>query len=293
MTLDFPTFLIAAVFASQILMCSFFTAWRLATSERLMREKYPAEEYPRLYPIAPARMHRQFQQRMGLRLLIGVAAVAVLADGLWRGVGAGELAKHMIWAAMAQTLPTLLFAPQQLRLAKALREMPAPAVRSAELRAWRVVDFVPSAWITLGITMSALSLACGAYYFFQTPSRNSLPLHTLGFTINTLLLARMLYVLTRPVVMALPDPYMSAEDIFRGRQRRLRMLFRVATIQAVYFAFMEAYVAGQVRFDYIYLAAGVSVLCQVLAVRMTHMVQSAVTQRDLSPYRAEPTKQSV
>jgi hypothetical protein len=199
----------------------------------------------------------------------------------------------MIWVAIAQMLTILLFGAQQIRLAKALREMPAPAVRSAELRPWGVVDFVPKVWITLGVTMSALSLACVAYYFFQNPSRNITPLHTLVFALNALLLARMLYVLTRPVVMAIPDPYMAAEDVFRGRQQRLRLLFRGATIMGAYSVFMEVYGAGQLRFDWMYLAAGVSVLGQLLSVRMTHLVQSAITRRDLSPYRAEPTRHSV
>jgi hypothetical protein len=291
MTLDFPTFLIAAVFASQILVCSFFSAWRFATLERLVREKYPAEEYPRLYPIAPERMHRQYQVRMALRLLIGVTALAVLVAGLWRGIGAGPLAKYMIWICLAQTLPTLLFLPQQLRLAKTLREMPAPAIRSAELRPWRVVDLVSPIWIRLGIMASVLSLACVTYYFFQNP--DALPLHGLCFVMNAWLLARMLYVLTRPVVMARPDPYMSTEDVFRARQRRLRLLFRGATVMGAYCAFMEVYSAGRLRFDVIYLAAGVSVLCQVLALLMGRMVKNAITERDLSPYRADPAKQSV
>jgi hypothetical protein len=287
MTLDFLLILVTAMFASQIVVCSFVSAWRFSRAEQLAREKYPPAEYPRLYPLPPKQMQREHRMRMTVRVAIGVAAAAVLAIDLLQGIGATRLATHMIFVAMAQVLPTLLFFPQHLRLARALRDMPAPAVRSAELKPWRLTDFVSPGLIAAGIITSALSLVSVTWFHFHSISPHSMPMSAYSFVINALLLARMLYVLLTPIVMARPDPYMTAEDVFLARQRRLRMLFRAGTVLGAYVAFMQLYAAGYVRFDYAYLAMGVSLMCQMLSLRMTQMITSTISERDLAPYRAE------
>lgn len=287
MTFDFPTALIAVIFASQILVCSFVSAWRFAAANRLVRTRFPQREYPKLYPVAPEIMQRQHNLRMAVRLTVGVAAALLLTISLARGTGAAQLAGYMICVALAQLLPVLVFLPQQINLMRAIRAMPAPAVRSADLRQWQATDFVPRSWIILGVIMTTLSLANSAWLWLRDPQHN-LQMHALSAAISALLLGRMLYVISRPVILTRPDPYMSAEDLFRSRQLRLRMLFRMAVLLGAYFIFMEMHAAKQMQFEFFYVAAGVSILIQLMSLRATQMVRNAIMQRDLAPYRAEP-----
>jgi hypothetical protein len=287
MTLDTPTALIAAAFASQILVCSFLTAWRFSRAWALVRQKYPPAEYPRLYPFAYEQLFLQFSILRGLRIAIGVGATAALAFGLLQGITTRRLSEFMMWALGAQLLPSLIYLPMYFRMMRAIRAMPVPAVRSAELRQWRLADFVAPAWVVSGITASIVALATTAYLYNDNPHRNPGAL-AFGLLVNGWLLLRMLYVVLRPPAMRRPDPYMSDDDVFRARRMRLRMLFVMAAFLGPYFAFMQIWGAGKLHIDRIYVDVGVSILCQLMSWRMSHRVLKELSRtRDLSRYRAE------
>lgn len=290
MPLDFPVLLVTAVFASQILVCSFLSAWRFAHATRLMQQNYPPQEYPRLYPIPADQMSRQAALRNTARIAIGIAAALVLAVGLARGIGAARLAQYMMWAAMAQLLPLLLALPLHIRMSRAMRAMPAPSVRSADLRSWKAVEFVAPAEIALGITASCVALAC-TLYFCLRGAQLSFAL-VLSAAINGLLLLRMLHVLVGPTIMRRPDPYMSDDDLYRARRFRMLMLFRMAILMGVYFSFILVWASGLLKVDSIYIAAGISVLVQLASLFFTHRMLRAVTDRDVTPYRADAVQKA-
>jgi hypothetical protein len=286
MSFDVTTVLIGAIFTSQILVVSFLSAWRFARANRLMRQNYPAGDFPRLYPISPEQMQRQHTLRMAVRVTIGIAAVGVLVLSLVRGIPAARLADYMIWAALAQILPMLLFLPWQIRIARTIRAMPAPAVRSAELRSWRVVDFVTPAVIALAIAASVMALSAVTYFYIRDPSRHIAPA-LFGWIFNGLVLLRMLYLLFGSATMARPDPYMSDDDLYHSRRTRVRMLFRMAIIMGVYFTFMQFWGAGVLRIDRVHIQSAVSVMIQLTSLFLTHRLLRLVAERDLTPYRAD------
>jgi hypothetical protein len=285
MTFDFPTALIVAVFASQILVMSFIAPRIYSRAVKSSQQRHPPQEYPKLYPIAPETLTRQNRFLGILHLVIGSTGAAVLVVSLARGTNARDLAGSMLLVYLAQLLPPLLRLPLQLKLLRAMRAMPAPAVRSAELRHWRVVDFIPRLLIGLGLAASALALACTAYFLLR-PSPVQYQLLLFSLVINGYLMLRMLFVLLRPIAIPRPDPYMSADDLFQSRRTRLRILFGGAVFMGVYAAFMQLYAAGLVRLDFLYICAGVSILCQLLILRVVQLAQRALAGRDLTAYRA-------
>ncbi len=133
------------------------------------------------------------------------------------------------------------FARQVLRLNRALRDMPAPAVRSAELHRWQVTDFVSSIWIALGVGAATLSIVSALYFHLQDAGQeyrlHGTPQHALTLAIGALL--------------------------------RMRLLFVGGTAMCAYLTFMQMYAAKQIVFEHYYLAAGVSILVQLLSLRMT------------------------
>jgi hypothetical protein len=289
MNIDFPIVLITTLFISQIVVCSFLSARSFASTNNLMREKYPPQEYPKLYPISAERMQRQHTQRMALRMSIAGVAILVLIASLSQHATAYQLAERLLWVAIAQMLPTLLLLPHQLSITRALKAMPPPAVRSAELRAWRVTDLVSPTAIALAIVASTIPLCMAAYFWLHgTPNGNKRP--WILALICGLLLARMLYLLLVPSTMTRPDPYMSDSDLLRARQMRIRMLFSMGIFMGIYVTFMQLLVAGLLQIDRVFVIAGVSVLVQLLSLRMSGMVRKLIDKRDFTPYRAEPAQ---
>jgi len=277
--------LVVTVFASQILVCSFLSALRFARAARVMHENYPPEEYPRLYPIPAAQMRRQAAFRNAIRIAIGLAAMAVLVSSLVREVPAARIAQYMIWMALAQLVPSLMALPEHIGMQKARRDMPAPRMRSADLRSWSAGEFLSPVEIALGVLVSGCALAFTLYLFFQDQTQTR-PGILLSLIANGLLLLRMLYVLFGPTTLPRPDPYMTDDDLYRARRFRMQMLFRGAAAMGVYFSFVLAWTSGLLEINGIYIATGVSMLVQLLSMFLTHRMLRTITDRDATPYRA-------
>jgi hypothetical protein len=289
MTIEFPTVLITMLFISQIVVCSFVSARRFSQANDLLRQKYPPQQYPKLYPISAEKIQGQYIQPMAMRMGIAGLAILVLVVSLTQHASAYQLAERMLWVAMAQLLPTLLLLPQQLGIMRALKTMPPPAVRSTELRAWRVKDFVSPTAITLAIVASTISLCVTTYFWLHGTLSGNNRLWFAGLVCG-FLLARMLYLLLVPNTMARPDPYMSDADLFRTRQLHLRVLFGAGILMGIYMTFIQILAAGLLQIDRVFVIAGVSVLVQLLSLRMSGMARNIIEKRDFTPYRAEPAQ---
>ena len=175
--------------------------------------------------------------------------------------------------------------PWALKIARAFRALPPPAVRSTELRPWRTVDFVSPFIIGLGLVASVLAIGCAPIAWSQQPRPLQVIVVCAGASLAVLI--RMLYVLLGPVTFPRADPYMTEGDTFRARQRRFNMLFLAAAFMGFYGAFMQLYAAHLVRFDLVYICIGVSVLVQVIALGSVSVHLHDFDRRDFSVYRAD------
>ena len=289
MTLDFQTTLVAITFASQILVISFLNSWRLNRLHRLTWQKYPPAEYPRLYPLPLDQLMRQHKLRTALRAIIGIGATLVLVTCLARHIEAHRFAGIMILTFLVQWLHILVMAWQALQLNRAMQAMPAPAVRSAELRSWSATDFVSPIVIALAVIACAAPVVLAGYFTLHQPLPEyaSPGLRFIATGICGLLLLRMVYVLIVPINMRRPDPYISTEDLHRARRLRYRMLYGMGLFVGAYFTFLMLWGSGMLHIDPLYIAVGVSLLVQLFSTLMAQLMIRAVRNRDLSPYRAD------
>lgn len=286
MTPTFQTALITAVFVSQLLVLSFIVPGRMRRMFIALLQRCPPEKFPRLYPVPVERMQRVNRMLNAVNIAIGAGGAGLLVWGLWQQVAPLQLARWLIWCCCAQVLPGLLRLPWQLHVARAFRAMPVPAVRNAELRSWQLTEFVPPALIAGGLlSILVAMLSIGAVIYRGLMPALWAPLLSLVFCL--LLLVRMLMVLSGHAPMPRPDPYMSADDLFRVRRSRLRILFTISLALGLYLTFMQAYIALRAPFALVYVCAAVSLLCQLLYLRFVHITKHALAARDLTPYQAD------
>ena len=177
-------------------------------------------------------MAQQIARYRPIHAVVGLSGAVTLGLGLAYFESPLQLARAMVLVLMVQFLTVVARLPSQWRMARAFREMPAPSVRSVELRAWRAVDFVPPALIGVGLAGSGLALGSAALVYVQRAGSPALLAYS--GVVNAALLLRMLYVLFGPRTWVRPDPYMSEADVFRVRQIRMRLLFGGAALLGAY-----------------------------------------------------------
>ena len=284
MTVSFDSVLIAATFATQIFLLAFYLPRRRRLKLEWLFTRYPQAEYPRLYPVSPGRMAATLLLLQSIQRLVGVAAVLVLALGFVYANSTLEYGRWMIWTLIAQLVPASLAIPWEVKMARAFRAMPPPAVRSAELRPWRTVDFVSPFLIGLALTGSVLAIGCAPIAWSQQPRPLNVIVPCAGASLAMLIW--MVYVLLGPITFQRTDPYMAEGDTFRARQRRFKKLFLAAAFMGFYGAFMQLYAAHLVRFDLVYICIGVSVLVQLIALWSVSTHLHDVERRDFSVYRS-------
>ncbi len=294
MTVNFQTFLFAALFASQIIVLSFYAPQRWRRYHALMFTRYPPEQYPRLYSVPKQQIERKLATFRATHLAIGFGAVVVFLAALIFAKSPHWFAIYMGETAVVQfAVPLYIIAmPLGIRISKAFRAMPPPSPRSAELRQWRVTDFVSPLWIGLGLVLQTLGLACAAFIYLRW-----LNTHTVGPLVVTtaagvMMLWLMIHTLFSPQGSARPDPYMSGADTFRVRQRRCRMRFGGGAFWGVFQTLLLLYNAQLIRFDFGYLYAGMSVLLQLGALVLVSNEDRDFDRRDFSVYRADSGTQA-
>jgi len=283
MSLD--TVVVALVFAAQIGVLSFFTPHTRRRNFAFMLGRYPPAEYPRLYPVPADRTAWNLTIFKPVHAAIGVGATVVLVAGLASGQSAFDLGRWMFVCLLAQILPLYLNLPFAIKLARAFRALPPPSVRSAELKSWRVLDFVSPVWVGLGVAGAAFALASAVVAYLQTPSTLRIP--TIAALIGGVLLLLMGLLLSGSVTFARADPYMTQHDTFRARQRRLILVFRVGAVFGAYAGAMALWSARLLHFDIVYVYPAVSVMFQLLGLALVRSQRRDLETRDFSVYRLE------
>jgi hypothetical protein len=290
MITDYQILLIAIVFASQIIVFSFYAPMRWQQYHARLFEKYPPEQYPRLHPLPREELERKFAHFRPLHLIIGVGAALVFLGAFIYADSARGLAGPMVMCLLAQVmLPLYIALPLELRIQKGLSSMPPPSPRSVELRKLRVTDFISPMWVGLGLAMQALSLACAVAMFVYRPGTMGIFPALIGS--GVVLLAMGFALFGHRFVAARADPFMSHADTFRVRQRNYRGLFVIGAAFGAWGTFTLLYNAGLLQFDVAYWFVIFSVISQIYGLALVSERKRDLNTRDFSVYRDDGSAQ--
>lgn len=263
MILDYQTLLIAFVFASQIIVLSFYAPMRWLKYHARLFEKYPPEQYPRLHPLPREELERKFAIFRPIYLVIGVGAALALLSAPFYADSSRGLAGPMVMCLLLQVLlPLYIALPLELRIQKGLRSLPPPSQRSVELRKWRVSDFVSPLWVGLGVAVTALNLACAVAVYLYRPGTLGVFPAVIGSGVMLLAMGYALFGHGFAVTRA--DPFMAQADTFRVRQRIYLGLFVVGAAFGAVGPFTLLSNAGLIHFDFGYQAVCSSVVFQLV-----------------------------
>jgi hypothetical protein len=277
---------ITIVFLSQIVVVSFVAPIRFRRLYAKLHDSYPESEYPLFYPVPHAEMERKLRRYTMLRMATGPIALAALVYGIVLAGDPQQLARIMAGVLMLQMLSTLLAYRWRPGILRAMSKLPPPARRSAELRRWRITDFVSPALIVLALASVLSVFAAVSWVFVGAPGDGGI----IGFAIlgalpiATAYLAGMLFRIWKPVSQVRSNTHSMQSDLFRQRQIRLRLLFGAATLTGLALSFVLLAGAGTLGLDWTSMA--VSVLAQFLTLVVPGLAFRAIRSLDFSEYRA-------
>jgi hypothetical protein len=159
----------------QVLVVSLYVPNRILRRARVLIESHPPSEFPKLYPVPVATIERTLRVYRIANLGLAVLGFALLAaawrygytiDPAWQG---GDVAMPNPYPiafvyTVLQMLPTFLFGLLELGYFKLMRAAARDRIRTAELKARRLFDFVSpvllgtAVAVYVGVTASLLSL---------------------------------------------------------------------------------------------------------------------------------------
>jgi hypothetical protein len=289
MTPDFQTLFIAALFASQIYVLSFYTPTRWRQFHLRLFERYPREEYPRLHPLSAEELERKFRIFKPMHLIIGAGATLVFLGAVIQGTSPRGLAGLMQMCLFVQLLlPLYIALPLEVSIRKGLSSMPPPSPRSVELRKWRVTDFISPLWIGLGIAAQVACFAAVVAVYLYRPDTKSILLSAIF--LGVMLVVSVLALFGEAIVKR-PDPYMSPADTFRARQRNYRGLFLGGAALAIWQISTILFNAGLFQLNFVYGFVLFSVIAQISGLALVSRRNRDLSTRDFSVYRAEGVAQ--
>lgn len=283
------TALVAIVFAAQIGVLSIIAPYLFRRAYLDLRKRFPPETHARLYPVSPGELRGYRAAVAVVRAVIVVAGVALLIQGLVTREDPVRFARTMIWVFMAQTVPAFMRFPGELRVIRAFRSMPAPAIRSADLRRLRVTDFVSPLVLVLGFAANAAAILTAVALSRMPAVHVSNALVSYIITVSGVVLARMVYVASMPISMPRPDPYMADPDVFKTRRLRLRMLFVGGALLGAFLTVAQLYRIGigTLHLNIVGFCIGTSLVCQLGYLVIVRAVVRALAERDGSVYRLD------
>ena len=282
---DYQTLLIAVVFASQIVVLSFYTPMRWQQYRARLFEKYPREEYPLLHPLPREELERKFAIFRPMHLIIGAVAILTFLAALIYANSLRGLAGPMVMCLLVQLMVPLYVAlPLEVRIRQGLSSMPPPSRRSVELRKWRVTDFISPLWVGLGLAVQVLNLACAVVVYLYRPGTQGL--YFSGIASVAILLAMCLSLFGfGSEITARADPFMSQADTFRVRQRIYRFLYVGNPVLGAWFTSSLLYNAGLLQPDLAYQFVIFSVIAQLFGLALVSRQNRDLNTRDFSVYR--------
>jgi hypothetical protein len=284
MPADILILLIAAVFASQILVLSFLTPFRWQQYYVLLFKRYPPELFPRLHPVATEAIERRLATFRIMALIVGGGSGIAFIGTLLYATRPLQLWACMILCLVAQAAPWCMALILDMQVKRAFLTMPAPSVRSVDLRRWRLTDFVSPVSIGLGLAGQASALACAVVMRVYHP--NAANIVFFGITSSAWLLL-MTYLLFGHAVFFRTDSYMTSVDTFHTRQRFYRRLFLFGTLLGAFGVFSLLGTAHVIHLRAAYFAMGMSAFFQLRAIAGVSDRRRDLEVRDFSVYRAD------
>jgi hypothetical protein len=275
--------LIAAVFASQILVLSFLTPFRWQQYYVLMFKRYPPELFPRLYPVATEAIERRLATFRITALAVGAGSGVVFIANLLYATRPLQVWEYMILCLVAQAAPWCMALILDIQVKRAFLTMPAPSIRSVDLRRWRLTDFVSPLSVGVALAAQASALACAVMMRMYHP--NAANILFFGVTSSAWLLL-MTYLLFGHAVFLRADSYMTSADAFQTRQRRYRRLFLFGTLYGAFGALSLLWTAHVIHLRVAYVAMAISAFFQLRAIIGVSDRRRNLEGRDFSVYRA-------
>jgi hypothetical protein len=203
--------LIAAVFASQILVLSFLTPFKWHQCYVLMFKRFPPALFPRLYPVATDAIERRLAMFRFTALVVGCGSGVAFIGTFLYATRPLRVWECMILCLVAQAAPWCIALILDFQVKRAFLTTPAPSVRSVDLRRWRLTDFVSPLSIGLGFAGQGSALACAVMMHIY--HSNAANITFFGITSSAFLLL-MTYLLFGRVVFFRTDSYMTSADTF-------------------------------------------------------------------------------
>jgi hypothetical protein len=276
--------LIAVVFASQILVLSFITPFKWQQDYLVMFKKHPPESFPRLYPVPNEAIERRLATFRRLALAVGIGSGVAVIGALFYATRPVTVWRCMILCLIAQSAPWCIALVLDAQVKRAFRAIPAPVIRSVELRRWSLTDFVPPMSIGLGFAAQASTLACAVLMRVYHPNAANIVFFGISSGAWLLLMTRLVF---RHAVFFRTDPYMTSADTFHARQRLYRRLFLFGTLYGAFGAFSLLVTAHVLHVRLAYFAIGASVFFQLRAIAAISDRRRELKCRDFSVYRAD------
>lgn len=296
MTIDDVFFF--AVYLSQVLLLSFYFPSRVLRRARALIKAYPPSEYPKLYPVPRATIERllRFYRHLNLGLVVLGLALLVAAwrtgytlDSVLRPGDAYPIKNPFPFAmtyTALQALSITLFAYWEIRYFKRMRA--AARVRTAELRARRLFDFVSPALLGAAaatyVGATVLVLLLGQQFLMR--HQFMVPYLLSVMTLCNIGLAGcavwMLYGRKQ-------NPHQTHED--RARMIRLgwQNMLVASILLSAYVGAMSALFAFRLV-DYTPLAASLFVQIAVVISTGTLFVVVSFGQESFEVYKADPNR---
>jgi hypothetical protein len=296
MTIDDVLFF--AVYLSQILLISLYFPSRVLRRARVLIEAYPPSEYPKLYPVPRATIERllRFYRHLNLGLLVlGLALLAAAwktgytLDSVLRPGDAYPI-KNPFRFAMGYTalqwLSLMLFGYWEIRYFKRMRA--AARVRTAELKARRLLDFVSPALLAIAVAMyvgaTVLLLVLGERFLIRHQFMTTYLFATMTIC-NIGWAGCSVWVLYGKK----QNPHQTDGD----RARMIRVVWQrmlvASMLLSVFVATMSALFAFRLV-DYIWLAVSLFVQAAVVISTGMSFVTFRYGQESFEVYRADPNR---
>jgi len=301
MTIDDAFFY--GVYLSQILLMSLYLPSRVLRRARALIETYPPFEFPKLYPVPVETIERMLRLYRNLNLGLLVLGLALLAaawvsgytfDSAWHGGDVpvpNTYPRALVHYTFFQLLPPVLFGYWQSRYFKRIRAAARNRIRTAEIKARRLFDFVSPT--LLG---TALAMYVGATVLLLVVGES--PRRIAGMSVSGMS-AYMLAVMTicnialaGCLVWLLhgrkQDPYQTHED----RARMIRLTWQGVVQASILMSVLVGILGALIAFDLVrYGPLCASLFVQVVYVPLTlKFLVGPVGQENFEVYRADTNR---
>lgn len=296
MTIDDVFFF--GVYLSQVLLISLYFPSRVLRRARALIEAYPPSEYPKLYPVPRATIERLLRFYRQLHLGLVVLGFALLAaawktgytlDAVLRPGDAYPIKNPFPFATgymFLQWLSVMLFGYWEIRYFKRMRA--AARVRTAELKARRLFDFVSPTLLAIAVAMyvgaTVLLLVLGERFLIRHQF-----MITYLFTVMTICNIGLAGCLVWMLYGRKQNPHQTPGDRARMIRVSWQRMLVASMLLSVFVGTMSALFAFRL-IDYTPLVASLFVQVTVVISAGMFFVTFRFGQESFEVYRGDPNR---